>query len=342
MKAHETAELEGESSSVSPTTDTTPPLPVRQGVRRCSPSSSTGQRNAQKNGRPPLQLRPKAARPSMGRRTSSSQWFPPSPVANSQPEPEAALPRTLEDLHMERLYLLESLHEHDKRARILFTQLSSTQERLPCAQTLNESKKIRKAVNTIRKNINRNATQERSTLARLSDLYIEIQGRERWHQIQQQKAASQACLFGPYYPVSPCIMAPPMYSTMPSPVAPDSPSTMSCLSPLSPTFVPGTTFPESIFWAGGVRDGEDSSTQTNTEGLGDKDDDEHASPGLRWEFAVDDWEDDGYLDIMSKAHERRCSMATTFPPSFKLCHRRLSLPSLRTYWPGSFYEEDEK
>jgi hypothetical protein len=169
------------------------------------------------------------------------------------------------------------------------SRLSTAEERLARAEsqsspTRTESpRKIRREINQLNARAAENAHQELSTLHRLSELYVEIRGRERWAAVQRQKAQGaqlqpQYYYFQVHYPHAPpptavngtfshhsqpveqFAMMPEgegglMEQSMPTPFAPgESPITpgfASCLSPLSPDFVPGSPFAEHVFWAKG-------------------------------------------------------------------------------------------
>ncbi|KAB5572340.1 hypothetical protein GE09DRAFT_1054441 [Coniochaeta sp. 2T2.1] len=185
------------------------------------------------------------------------------------------------DPYTERAYMSQALHDQNERAKRLLARLASAEERLLLDQECHapgERRKLRKNISLLKKDMAKNAEQERATLLRLGDLYVEIQQRERWKQLQQQRISALMALQQhqhPYYPrvfAAPLVVNPqgseedvavfssPVEQTAqipeeacppPSPPTavpwfnsfpPLSPTTSSCLSPLSPSFRPGEPF----------------------------------------------------------------------------------------------------
>ncbi|KAB5572130.1 hypothetical protein GE09DRAFT_659165 [Coniochaeta sp. 2T2.1] len=188
------------------------------------------------------------------------------------------------DPYTERAYMSQALHDQNERAKRLLARLASAEERLLLDQECHapgERRKLRKNISLLKKEMAKNAEQERATLLRLGDLYVEIQQRERWMQLQQQRISAlmalqqQQQLFYPRVFAGPIVVNPqgsegdvavsssPVEQTAqipeeacppppppPPPTAvpwfnsfpPLSPTTSSCLSPLSPSFRPGEPF----------------------------------------------------------------------------------------------------
>ena len=192
---------------------------------------------------------------------------------------------TSNDPYTERSYLLQSLQGQNERAKRLLQRLSMAQERLLLGHHgVGEARKTRKEMRLIQKKIADSEQQERLTLLRLGDLYMEIQTRERWQQLQQQTAAVRMAQQQPRYPLvfapiasrragdmtisthSPDTAPPPVEVTSPPPPPPPTAASCffssfpplspgsSCLSPLSPSFVPGLPFEENSFWSIGRQD----------------------------------------------------------------------------------------
>lgn len=193
---------------------------------------------------------------------------------------------------------MQNLQTQDRLAKHLLTRLSTAEERLSRAEsqsspTRTESpRKIKREISQLKARMADNAQQERLTLHRLSDLYVEIQGRERWDAVQRQKAQGaqpqpQYYYFQVQYPQAPpptavngtfshhsqpveqfARMPEVEDGPMPTPFLPgESPLTpgfASCLSPLSPDFVPGSPFAENVFWAKGTRDDEEDEAGEET------------------------------------------------------------------------------
>ncbi|KAI4867069.1 hypothetical protein F4820DRAFT_468292 [Hypoxylon rubiginosum] len=127
-------------------------------------------------------------------------------------------PRSFGELHRERLYLLEMLQQHDQRAIDLFKRVPIVDEQLKMAETLDEQKKAKKHRSWLRRHIGDTVEEEKNILTRLSELHVEIQCQERWHQVQKERDmrnlgkqhASSYPVFippppipsAPYYPVN--------------------------------------------------------------------------------------------------------------------------------------------
>ncbi|KAJ9145152.1 hypothetical protein NKR19_g6176 [Coniochaeta hoffmannii] len=232
-------------------------------------------------------------------RLPSIQFPPPFTVKTSHDYPGLG---TSSDPYTERSYLLQSLQGQNERAKRLLQRLSLAQERLLLDHHgTGEARKIRKEMRLVQKKIADSEQQERLTLLRLGDLYMEIQTRERWQQLQQQTVAARIAQQQPYYPVvlaavasrragdmtisthSPDTVPPPVEVTSPPPPPPPTAASCffssfpplspgsSCLSPLSPSFVPGLPFKENSFWSIGRRgserpwDGPDGSGQDESD-----------------------------------------------------------------------------
>ncbi|XXG99141.1 hypothetical protein Hte_005476 [Hypoxylon texense] len=96
-------------------------------------------------------------------------------------------PRSFDELHRERLYLLEMLQQHDRRAIELFKRVPVVDEQLKMAETIEEQKKAKKHRSWLRRHIGDTVEEERDILTRLSELHVEIQCRERWHQVHRER-----------------------------------------------------------------------------------------------------------------------------------------------------------
>ncbi|KAI1763758.1 hypothetical protein GGR53DRAFT_467036 [Hypoxylon sp. FL1150] len=121
-------------------------------------------------------------------------------------------PRSFEELTAERSYLLEMLQQHDQRARELFKRVPIVDEQWKMAETIDEQQRARKHRSWLRHRIGDIVEEERNILTRLSELYVEIQCQDRWHQVArereirnqgQQYAAVDYANLSPRIPVSP-------------------------------------------------------------------------------------------------------------------------------------------
>ncbi|KAI1775200.1 hypothetical protein F4818DRAFT_441297 [Hypoxylon cercidicola] len=96
-------------------------------------------------------------------------------------------PRSFDKLHAERSYLLEMLQQHDQRAFELFQRVPIVDEQWKMAETTDEQQKARKHRGWLRHRIGDIVEEEKSILTRLSELHVEIQCRERWHQVERDR-----------------------------------------------------------------------------------------------------------------------------------------------------------
>lgn len=220
-------------------------------------------------------------------RLPSIQLPPPFTQKTTTVLPQAGPCTTNNDPYTERSYLFQSLQGQNERAKRLLQRLSTAEERLLLGcLAAGEARRIRKEMRLLKKKMADNAQQERLTLLRLGDLYVEIQARERWVQVQQQRlSALMAQQQHPYCPrvfaamttrhgrgdlmaapTSPADAVPASLLGQMSPPPPPPPTAVSCfssfppqspwtLSPLSPSFVPGLPFEANGFWAAELKSG---------------------------------------------------------------------------------------
>jgi hypothetical protein len=196
-----------------------------------------------------------------------------------------------------------------------------------------------------------NEQQERLTLLRLGDLYVEIQSRERWAQLQQQRlAVVMAQQQQPYYPrafgptanhpasditasTSPNSVPPPFAQMSPPPPPP--PTAVSCfssfpplspctLSPLSPSFVPGLPFEANGFWSSELK----SSLGTIGDGNTSSEQDE------QWIY------ERGRSHTPVEAAPSHSSSLPRLSSSEKVRNRGASVPAVRTAWADETADEE--
>ena len=167
------------------------------------------------------------------------------------------LPRPFEELHNERSYLMVNLQQQDERTKNIMARLLRAQERANYPNTPIEARKLRKQAGRLRSDLANAERQEKSILSRLSELYVEIQRRERWEQVQQRTVwqpqtpqfASPSQLLSPISPITPL---PYGWYHPPSVALPS----LSPLSPTSPEFIPGAFYFRDPNW--GVNEGDTS------------------------------------------------------------------------------------
>ncbi|KAI2607402.1 uncharacterized protein GGS25DRAFT_522923 [Hypoxylon fragiforme] len=90
-------------------------------------------------------------------------------------------PRSFDELHKERLHLLQMLQQHDQSATELSQRVPAVEEQINYwTGSTDELRETKKHSGWLRYRISETVEEERRILARLSDLYVEIQCLERW------------------------------------------------------------------------------------------------------------------------------------------------------------------
>jgi hypothetical protein len=243
---------------------------------------------------------------------------------------------------------MQNLQSQDLRAKRLLSRLASAEERLAHAEVERtvpgEARRIRKEISLLKTKMAENAHQERLTLLRLSDLYVEIQGRERWSAVQRQKGLEGFVASVPqyYYCQAPPPPPPPTAVNGSFPAAaveqfatrilasvaegdssPTSEAVLtpgfaaSLLSPLSPDFVPGSPFAENVFWA------KETKMEKNDDG------------------AVDEEDGEGRRPHTPTGSSARSSSAPRSVVSMPFRERRSSVPPPKFTWSDEDGEERE-
>lgn len=152
--------------------------------------------------------------------------------ARPLPQSTVLSPRPLQDLLIERSYLVDSLAAQGARASELIRRLAAAEQAAAAAPDAGR-RRLRKQVSLLRSKIAAAAGQEKAVIVRLGELYVEMQSRERWARARAESSEQG------YFPVMP-----------PGGPAPDAclrgwePSGLPMshstgLSPESPEFVPG-------------------------------------------------------------------------------------------------------
>ncbi|KAI0888865.1 uncharacterized protein GGS22DRAFT_63876 [Annulohypoxylon maeteangense] len=96
-------------------------------------------------------------------------------------------PRSFGELHTERLYLLEMLQQYDRRAFELFTKVPLVEHRACQVDDPARQKRAKKHRGWLRHRIVDTVEEEKKILARLSELHVEIQCRERWSRVEKER-----------------------------------------------------------------------------------------------------------------------------------------------------------
>ncbi|KAI1142239.1 hypothetical protein F5Y05DRAFT_218787 [Hypoxylon sp. FL0543] len=96
-------------------------------------------------------------------------------------------PRTFPEIHTERMYLLEMLQQHDGRATDLFMRVPIVEEQIRWPESQDAQKQARKLRGWLRHRIVDTVEEEKKVLARLCELHVEIQCRERWSWVERER-----------------------------------------------------------------------------------------------------------------------------------------------------------
>lgn len=104
------------------------------------------------------------------------------------PQPQ---PRSLEELHAERSYLLSSLQQENIKATNLIRKLLPLEETLVLSEISHVRRRTRKQIGWLRYRISEITRQEMTILNSLGQLGQEIQSRESWNQVQCEKLQSE-------------------------------------------------------------------------------------------------------------------------------------------------------
>ncbi|KAI0161630.1 hypothetical protein GGR52DRAFT_131753 [Hypoxylon sp. FL1284] len=121
-------------------------------------------------------------------------------------------PRSFEKLHVERLYLLKMLQQHDERAFDLFKRVPDVDDEIRQARTADEKRKAQKHRTWLRNRIGDIVEEEKNILTRLSELHVEVQCRERWLQVERARETrnqERQEQYAPSYTLHPTPPAPP-------------------------------------------------------------------------------------------------------------------------------------
>ncbi len=390
-------------SPVSPKT-VPKPLPQRQEETHKvdshpAPKQSTGgpdqgkkPTSSEEQPRPPLRLRtPVSSRP-VPISTNSFHWpYSPHPALGSRtsashtPGQDA---RSLEDLNNERSYLLHSLQGQDQRATHLsrrYVALEAWRALEPAAQGRKAARKAKKEAAMLQGRIQESVQQEKLIVLRLGELNIDIRHRQRWAQAwldQRSKLAQHeshgavmpqdlhlptGCGYGPEAGATPHKHPDTPYAVI---TAPDYFTFPSALSPMSPVFIPGMTFPgehrddsrgnrqESLLDPlADVDDGGPTPTAANRnntnssaaarreeeeqqDDTGDEGKDQVNFDGVAWEFEPEEDKSTEQQSAEKRQRHRLSSSSLSGPFFFAARDKRMSLPSLKTLWPRSRRNSD--
>ncbi|KAK2059784.1 hypothetical protein LY76DRAFT_511406, partial [Colletotrichum caudatum] len=106
-------------------------------------------------------------------------------------------PNFLEHLYTEKAYLTASLENQGNREVGLMRKLSVLQEKIDNGLPADERRKSRKRAALLKSRIAEVAGQKKAILLRLGDIYVELQSRETWMQIQSELHERRCSFWGP-------------------------------------------------------------------------------------------------------------------------------------------------
>ncbi|KAL2021335.1 hypothetical protein VTK56DRAFT_7306 [Thermocarpiscus australiensis] len=260
-------------------------------------------------------------------------------------------PRSLDELHNERSYLLYDLQKQGDRATRLFQKYAALEARLSNAQTATEAKKCTRAAARVRAKIAESMRQEQLILLRLGEIHVELQNRARWTRVLHQQPPQQqqrlpAMGYRSWAEMSPCQDTPSTVQSW------DYFSCRSALSPLSPCFTPGVAFAQDM-WSrtsksesAAERETEDNFQQPESDQVGeasqtcqdmDRSEGGEQSPedGVDVDQPACDSDQNSEDEDVQFLTARLRRFSLHFPLSLKARDRRLSLPQSETLWPRS-------
>ncbi|PBP27353.1 hypothetical protein BUE80_DR001622 [Diplocarpon rosae] len=96
-------------------------------------------------------------------------------------------PRSFEDLHLERAYLVDSLHQQNPKVTQLLRRIGHLEEKLSQDGFHFVRRKNKKHIGWLKCQLEEVTQQEQSILTRLGQVTYEIQSRERWAQIEHER-----------------------------------------------------------------------------------------------------------------------------------------------------------
>jgi len=109
-------------------------------------------------------------------------------------------PRSFEELHTERRYLLDCLQIEDRKAKELLRSKTLLEERLAANnQSFFQRGKVKKRLGWLSGRLDETNRQERRILTRLGQVTMEIQTRERWNQIENERRQYEYELYQQYH-----------------------------------------------------------------------------------------------------------------------------------------------
>ncbi|TQN71423.1 hypothetical protein CSHISOI_04094 [Colletotrichum shisoi] len=270
--------------------------------------------------RPTLSLGCTSPRSSMSTNTKQQQ--------QQQPGWSAFMsPNSFEQLYTEKAYLTASLETQGDNEVNLMRRLSILQAKIDNGLPPDERRRSRKKTALLKSKIMETAAQKKTILLRLGDIYVELQSRETWVQVQSELYERQRSWWSADSPGA-------AYATTPSDTASMIPTPLDAASPM---FFPTGCHPsygtwevmtpccESLMQAS--QDGSPCESWPEGNGVVCNRADELANRGLRFEYRPQTSLQYGNMD---GNHQSFFNEISPRRPD-----RRMSLPSLKCFWPGS-------
>ncbi|KAJ0162545.1 hypothetical protein CTA2_4393 [Colletotrichum tanaceti] len=235
-------------------------------------------------------------------------------------------PNSFEQLYTEKAYLTASLKIQGDREVNLMRRLSVLQEKIDNGLPSDERRRSRKKTALLKSKIMEAAAQKKAILLRLGDIYVELQSRETWVQVQSELYERRHSWWSTDSPRT-------AYATTPSDVASMIPTPLDTASPM---FFPMGCHPsygtlktmtpcyESLMQA--LQDGSPYGSWPEGNVVVGNRADELANRDLRFEYRSQTSLQDGNRD------ENHQPYFNDINP--RGCRRSMSLPSLTCLWPG--------
>ncbi|WQF80405.1 hypothetical protein CDEST_05419 [Colletotrichum destructivum] len=271
--------------------------------------------------RPTLSLGCTSPRSSMSTNTKQQQQ-------QQQPGWSAFMsPNSFEQLYTEKAYLTASLETQGDKEVSLMRRLSILQEKIDNGLPSDERRRSRKKTALLKSKIMEAAAQKKTILLRLGDIYVALQSRETWVQVQSELYERRRSWWSTDSPGT-------AYETTPSDVASMIPTPLNAASPMFfpmgchssyGTWEAMTPCCESLVQAS--QDGSPYESWPEGNGVVGNRADELANRGLRFEYRPQTSLQYGNVD---GNHQPFFNEISPRRPN-----RRMSLPSLKCFWPGS-------
>ncbi|KAK2042114.1 hypothetical protein LZ31DRAFT_373394 [Colletotrichum somersetense] len=229
-------------------------------------------------------------------------------------------PNSLEHLYTEKAYLTASLENQGNREADLMRKLSVLQERIDNGLPSDERRKSRKRAALLKSRIAEVAGQKKAILLRLGDIYVELQSRETWTQIQSELHERRCSSWGTKDVTTPSDVT----SMIPTP-----------LDAASPMFFPASYHPLHVTWdvpsqsesqMHALPDGVQAEFRPGCNNAFDTCANELRSHSLRFKYEN---------QALAPGVDEERNQDPSQDDNLRSHRRRMSLPALKCLWPGS-------